>query len=144
MREESCFKLFKAVLDEQKLSIVDLENNNILSHNSFYNFNKGYPTLISCLKIANFLKVSLDYVFEKKDVNSFKKPYKIPQNFAENLAKVLNAMNLSKRKFCKEMEMSEGTFTKWRKGVQPKMSKVLDICDYLSCDIDDLLETESD
>ena len=136
------FNLFKNVMDEKGVSISDLERNKVLTHNTFYKFDKFCPTLQNCLAIANFLKVSLDYVFEKSDVNSFKKPYKVPQNFGENIIKVLASMKMNQKSFCDETGISSGTISKWRKGVQPKMSTILDICEILLCNIDDLLETE--
>jgi len=54
----------KSTLEEQGKSIQSLFNDKIVSKNTFYKYKQRYPSLNTLIKIANYLEVSIDYLFE--------------------------------------------------------------------------------
>ena len=142
MKERHYFEIFKEALEERNLTIKDLEENNVLKKDTFYNFSTYCPSLINAIKIANFLKLSLDYILGNVDTNVFK-PYKeVQNNFHSIYRKILKAYNVSNYRISKEIDIAENNVTKWKNGAIPKFSTVIAISDYLGCGVDDLLEHE--
>ena len=66
-------ELLNEKLEERDKSIQDLEENGILAKNTFYIFKHSSPSLITMIKIANFLKMSIDYILDRVTDNKFKK-----------------------------------------------------------------------
>lgn len=138
-KEANFFDVFNDILIEKGKCINDLELNNIVSKFVFYNYKKYCPSIKIAMKIANFVETSLDYILEFSDVDKFKE-YKIEENkFYENLCLILDSMNVSKYKLCKDLELSNANFSKWKSGRLPKLTTVISISKYLGCQIDDLL-----
>ena len=136
------YELFKGALDEKGVAVKELNNQKVLKKFVFYSFHDCCPSLKNGINIANYLEMSLDYILEFTDKNNFKK-YKFPQkNFYNILISYLNDSKITKYKIIKDMKLSYTSFDRWEKGVQPKLSKVIEIAKYLGCNIDDLLETE--
>ena len=136
------YTYFHNAIREKGLLVQDLEEKGIVAKNAIYSYSKSCPYLNNAIKIANFLEMSLDYILENVDKNNFKK-YKLPQNnLYKILKKTMKEMNVSEYKINKDLGISYSTFDRWEKGVQPKLSKVIEIAKYLGCNIDDLLETE--
>ncbi len=136
------FELFADVLKEKGITIDDLTKHNVVKKNVFYEFSRYCPSLANGIKFANFVEVSLDYIFEITNENNFKK-YKISQtNFYNNLEMVLAQMNIKRVQLCKNLGLSRSTFLRWKNGAVPKLSIVVDIAKFIGCHIDDLLETE--
>ena len=61
----------KNILDEQNKTVNDLFINKIISENTFYKYNQRMPSLKTLFNIANYLKVSINYLFELTDINNF-------------------------------------------------------------------------
>ena len=136
------FDLFSDVLKEKGLTISDLTENNVVKQNVFYEFSKYCPSLSNGINFANFVEVSLDYVFEITNENNFKR-YKTSQtNFYNKLSAVLEQMNVKRIQLSKNLGISRSTFLRWQHGAQPKLSTVVEIAKLVGCHIDDLLETE--
>ena len=136
------YSYFYNAIREKGLLVKDLEKNGIIAQNAIYSFSSYCPYLENAIRIANFLEMSLDYIFENTDKNTFKK-YKFPQNnFYKILKKTMKEMKISEYRMNLDLGISYSTFDRWEKGVQPKLSKVIEIAKYLGCNIDDLLETE--
>lgn len=130
------------ILNEQGKSYKDLENANIISKRSYYQYKTYTPFLPTILKIANYLNVSLDYLSGRKSENYFKK-YKIEQNgFYNNLSNILEKLKISQSKFSEDLSIGRTNFTYWKQGSFPKYSMLIDIANYLNCDIDELLDVE--
>lgn len=136
------FDLFSDVLKEKGLTISDLTENNVVKQNVFYEFSKYCPSLSNGINFANFVEVSLDYVFEITNENNFKR-YKTSQtNFYNKLSTVLEQMNVKRIQLSKNLGISRSTYLRWQHGAQPKLSTVVEIAKLVGCHIDDLLETE--
>ncbi|MBQ8762205.1 MAG: helix-turn-helix transcriptional regulator [Clostridia bacterium] len=135
-------ELILEVMNEKGKTIKDLENNNILSKNTFYIFKDTAPSLNSIIKIANYLNTSIDYIIGNTTENNFKK-YKINQfNFYNKLNKLLQSAKISQVKLCKDLEISRTNLSRWKNGTQPTLNKLISLATYLRCYIDELLEYE--
>lgn len=129
----------KNILEERGQSINTLFENNIISKNTFYKYKQRNPSLKSVIKVANFLEVSIDYIYELDDKNNFKAyPEKI-ENFYTNLVTTIKSTNLSFREFCKRLGISKANIVRYRNGVEPNITTLLEIATFLNCTIDDLL-----
>lgn len=135
-------KIYEAileVLEEQNLSIRDIENSKILGDKTIYNFSQENPSLKSLMKLANYLKVSIDYLLGFSDENLFKE-YDIENiNFNKNLRKIIHNEKISMKQMARDIKMGETNFIRWNRGVYPRLDKLVDIANYLKCSIDDLL-----
>lgn len=104
---------------------------NWLQHN-------GYPDTESANKIANYLRVSLDFLFGLSDSPK-------PNNDANDLP-FLEKFDLLRKKnhvscyaVAKECSFGESAISKWRKGKQPKLENVIQIAKYFGCSLDYLI-----
>ena len=61
----------KNVVEEEGKTIQDLFNDKIISENTFYKYKHRYPSLNTLVKIANYLKVSIDYLFSLTTENNY-------------------------------------------------------------------------
>ncbi len=133
-------KAVKEILEDQGKTTADLFNDKIISENTFYKYNQRNPSLKSLIRIANYLKVSIDYLYEQCDINNFK-PYSLQQNnFYYKLMKMINNANISCRKFSKDLHYSKDNILRWKKGTEPSVQSLLEIAKYFNCSIDDLLD----
>lgn len=136
------FSIIKDVLNEKNKTILDLEKDNVIKKNIFYEFKYCCPSLKNIINIANYLKLSIDYILENTTENNFFK-YKLEQNNIYNkLVEALKIANISQVKFCKDLGISRTNFSRWNNGATPKLSTLIDVSKYLGCRIDDLLEKE--
>lgn len=131
--------LVKDVLEEQNISIKDIENSKVLGNKTIYNYSKENPSLRSLMKLANYLKVSIDYLLGYSDKNLFKE-YNIENiKFNINLREILHEEKISMKQMARDLNMGETNFVRWNHGVYPRLDKLFDIANYLKCSIDDLL-----
>lgn len=127
------------VLEEQGKTPSSLFENKIVSENTFYKYKQRFPSLKTLLKIANFLKISIDYLFEFCDVNHFK-PYDFEKiRFYDNLTKLLRENKLSARKFCNDLHFSHDNILRWKNGTLPSIQTLNEIAKYFDCSFDDLI-----
>lgn len=57
-----------------------------------------------------------------------------------SLFKILIDMNLTKTEFAEKTGISSATLAKLSKGQTISMDKLIDICDFLNCSFDDVVE----
>ncbi len=133
-------KLVENVLEEQEKSTQDLFKNNVVSENTFFKYKHRYPSLKTLIKIANYLKVSLDYLFEFTNENQFEQYKEEKIHFYKNLINYINSKKISARQFCKNLSYSKDNVLRWKKGVLPTLQRLLEITDYFGCSIDDLIK----
>ncbi|MBQ8522315.1 MAG: helix-turn-helix transcriptional regulator [Clostridia bacterium] len=134
------YELILDTLNESGKTIKDLEDNGIIAKNTFYIFKHNAPSLISMIKIANFLNTSIDYILNRVDINKFKKYSLTQSKFYANLKKMM--LSTSQTKLCKDLGISRTNFSRWSTGTKPTLSKIIAIANYLNCNIDELLEIE--
>ncbi len=135
-------KAVKEILEERGKTTADLFNDKVVSENTFYKYNQRTPSLTTLIKIVNYLEVSIDYLYELKDVNDFK-PYSARQtNFYDRLMLLIKSAKISCRQFSKDLHYSRDNILRWKKGTEPSVQCLLEIVNYFNCTFDDLLEHE--
>lgn len=134
--------LIKNVLDEQGKTVDCLFCDKVISKDTFYKYKQRNPSLQTLIKLANYLKVSVDYLYELSDVNDFK-PYSNDQSgFYFNLKEWINKKKISDRQFCKDMHFQKDIVGRYKNGVEPSVRTLLEIAKYFGCSTDDLLKRE--
>lgn len=130
------------ILSEQDKTTEELFSNKIVSKNTFYKYKQRNPSLQTLIKIANFLEVSIDYIYERIDKNIFSTYSTDQSSFYDNLRKLINSSGISIRKFCKDLNYAKDNVLRYKKGVEPSLRTILEIADYFQCSVDELLITE--
>lgn len=132
----------KLILEEKGLTTEFLFENNVISKNTFYKYKQHNPSLQTIIKIANFLEVSIEYLFSLSDENNFIKYSENQSQFYNTLISLIKSKNLSCREFCKQMNYSIANISRYKNGVEPNLNTLLEISNYFNCSITDLLTTE--
>ncbi|MGN0771590.1 MAG: XRE family transcriptional regulator [Christensenellales bacterium] len=127
------------VLEELGKSKEELFDSGVISKDTFYKYKKRNPSLATLIRIANYLHVSIDYIYELTDNNDFI-PYSIDQSgFYQNLQGLLISAGISGRKFCKDLHYAKDNLLRYKNGVMPSITTLIEISQYFNCTIDDLL-----
>ena len=127
------------ILEDQGKTTKDLFDDKIVSKNTFYKYRQRNPSLITLINIANYLKVSIDYIYEINDENNFHQYSLNQEGFYNNLISILKSANISCRKFSKDLNYSRENILRWKNGTRPSVQSIIEIAQYLHCSIDDLL-----
>lgn len=133
-------KLVENILEEQDKTKQDLFENKVISENTFFKYRQRYPSLKTLINIANYLKVSLDYLFEFTNENHFEEYKEENLKFYENLISFISAKKISSRQFCKDLGYAKDNILRWKNGIQPTFQRLLEIAKYFRCSIDDLIK----
>lgn len=132
----------KNILEEQGKTIDDLFNNEVISKDTFYKYKQRNPSLQTLIKIANYLQVSIDYMYELDDENHFI-PYSTNQSdFYNKLINLINTSGISSRQFCKDLNYAKDNVLRYKNGVEPSIRTLFEIANYFNCSVDDLLTRE--
>lgn len=130
------------VLDEEGKTKEILFKDNVISKDTFYKYKQRNPNLQTLIKIANYLKVDIDYLYERVDENNFS-PYSLNQsNFYNKLTSMITIAKISNRQFCKDLHYAKDNILRYKKGVEPSIRTLFEIADYFNCSINDLLTRE--
>ena len=89
-------KLVENILEEQGKTKQDLFENNVVSENTFYKYRQRYPSIKTVVKIANYLNVSLDYLFEFSSKNHFIEYNVDNLNFYNNLISMIDSNKITR------------------------------------------------
>ena len=135
----SFINIVQNILEEQGKTKEDLFNNKIISKDTFYKYKHRNPSLQTLIKIANYLQVSIDYMYEKSDNNNFKLYSNNQKGFYDNLINLINTTGISIRQFCKDLNYAKDNVLRYKKGVLPTIRTLFEIAEYFNCNIDDLL-----
>ena len=130
----------KEILDEQGKTTKILFENNIVSANTFYKYKQRTPSLDTIIKIANYLEISIDYLFKLSEENNFIPYVYNSEIFYNNLQSFIKSRHLSGRQFCKEMNYSRDNLLRWKNGTVPSMQNLIEISKFFNCSINDLLQ----
>lgn len=99
--------LVKEVLEERGMTPQDLFDAGVVYENTFYKYKNRNPSLKTLLKVANFLCVTVDYLFELSNENNFK-PYDLEQkNLYNNIISLIENSGISQRKSVKICTIQE-------------------------------------
>lgn len=134
----------KELLEDNNLSRLQLAKNigaDYSTINGYFNKNY-YPQLDIAMKIVKYFNCSLDYLYglsyNKKNENSNNLP------FYETLNHLINESKLSLRKVFKDMKISIANYYRWRDGIIPKTSILIDIAKYFNVGLDYLVGNKKD
>ena len=116
--------------------------NNVISKNIFYKHRHRNPNLQTIIKIANYLKTSIDYIYERDDENHFKRYAQKKERFYNNLIKMIDEIGVSSRHFCRDLNFAKDNLLRYKNGVYPSIRTVYEIAEYSNCPIDELLTKE--
>lgn len=61
--------IISSVLEEQSKTTQDLFDDDVISKDTFYKYRRSNPSFTTLIKIANYLQVSIDYIYELTDNN---------------------------------------------------------------------------
>ncbi len=130
----------KEILEEQNKSIGYLFDAKVISKNTFYKYSQRLPSLKSLLKISNYLKVNIDYLFELSNENNYKEYDLVQDTFYGNLNSLISSNGISQRQFCKDLNYARANLTRWKNGINPSVQTILEIARYFNCSTDELLK----
>lgn len=129
----------KNILDEQDKSTDDLFDNGIISKDTFYKYKQRNPSLQTLIKIANYLQVSIDYMYELDDENHFHEYSTNQEKFYGILTDLINKAGISNRQFCNDLHYAKDNILRYKNGVEPSIRTLFEIAEYFGCTVDDLL-----
>ena len=129
----------KSILDEQGKTTDDLFNNGIISKDTFYKYKQRNPSLQTLIKIANYLQVSIDYMYELDNKNHFREYSTNQKKFYDILTVLINKAKISNRQFCNDLHYAKDNILRYKNGVEPSIRTLFEISEYFGCTVDDLL-----
>ncbi len=94
------------------------------------------------IKLADYLKVSIDYMYELSDENKYRKYSDNQTDFYNKLITLINAAGISQRKFCKDLHYAKDNISTYKNEVIPNIQTLLETAEYFGCTIEDLLTKE--
>ena len=143
----------KMIIFSERLKDLEKENNsqkallnflNIRDNTIFYAWinNKKGITLENAYLIAKFYKCSMDYLFGRTEETKEIKHNKAP-NFSKFLKIILDRQKVTQYRLCKDCNISSSSIYNWTHDiVNPNMSSIIKIADYLQVSIDYLVGIE--
>lgn len=81
----TAFDIVKSLCEEQKLSIVELEERLNFSRNSLYSWKKNKPSSEKLEKVADYFNVSVDYLLGRTDNKHLDEPNTIAAHMDDDL-----------------------------------------------------------
>ena len=81
----TAFDIVKSLCEEQKLSIVELEERLNFSRNSLYSWKKNKPSSEKLEKVADYFNVSVDYILGRTDNKHLDEPNTIAAHMDDDL-----------------------------------------------------------
>lgn len=127
------------LLMENNLSRLQLAKTlNISSTTINGYFNRDYyPQIDIAIKIANYFKCSLDYLFglDDNEVNTNNND----KTFMDNLNFLLKDRKVTIAKAMRDMNMSEYNYYRWKAGLYPKTINLLELVKYFDTSLDFLI-----
>ena len=127
------------ILSERNLTRIDLANLASVHRNVIAKLNYASISLSTAIKIANILNISIDYMVGLSEDDSKFKPTNNNINFYNNCKKILEELNISQRKLCRDLNFSTDVFTRWKNGQLPFLSSIISIAKYLNVEIEELI-----
>ena len=134
--------IIQSVLEEQNKSTKILFEDGVISKNTFYKYKQRNPNLKTLIKLADYLKVSIDYMYELSDENKYRKYSDNQTDFYNKLITLINAAGISQRKFCKDLHYAKDNISTYKNEVIPNIQTLLETAEYFGCTIDYLLTKE--
>lgn len=134
-------EILKELIEDKGLSLRKLAAASNVSAVQYGKYLKGaYPNIDVAVRIANYFKCSLDYLFGISDVNKYEGEmcYNLSY-FVEKYEKLLKENKITHWKFSKETGLSESCLRHWKYGQEPRMESLIIIAKNLSASLDYLV-----
>lgn len=139
---ESFAEILSDLISVKELSLRALAKASGVSAVQYSRYLRGtYPQLTTSVKIADYLGVSLDYLFGITDIMSNHKQFN-PLNmslFLKRYDEALERSNLTHWKLCQKTKLGESAIRHWRSGDIPSMESLIILSNTLSVSIDYLV-----
>ena len=135
-------EILNDLIIDSGLSLRKLSKDSGISANQYSKYLKGsIPTLAVAIRLANYFKRSLDYMFGISDNNKNYIPkfdYNL-DNFVSRYENLLHINSTTHWKFSKKYGLSESSLRHWKYGNTPKIESLMIIALNLSTSIEYLI-----
>ena len=133
--------ILEDLIEEKGLSLRKLALESNVSASQYAKYLKGIiPSIEVSIRIANYFKCSLDYLFGLNNNNNYSKKLEINlDNFVNKYENILKESKLTHWKFAKKVNLSESCLRHWKYGQIPKMESIILIAKNLPTSIDFLI-----
>lgn len=102
----------------------------------------NFPTVEMAVKIADYFKCSLNYLFGLSD-NDYEKIFKVCPPFSERLPELLKHFNSNKATLEKGARLPQSAIYSWQNGkTSPDIVSVWKMSDYFKCSMDFIIGRE--
>ena len=127
------------LINDKKISKNQLADLVGVNHDTLNNyFRKNfYPDILVAKRLASYFDCSLDYLFGLSD--NVKNVDKNNKTFFENFNSLLNNFDVSLYKVMHDLKMSYYNYYRWKDGVYPRTSRIIDIAKYFNVSVDYLV-----
>lgn len=127
------------IISERGENIEKMIKEGVITKEIFYSYKTYQPRLDRLIALANYLQVSVDYLFALDDENKFR-PYSTDQSaFCDNLCRLIKRANMSQRQFCLEMGYTKNCLQNYKNGLKPTSRTIVEIAKFFGCSTDELL-----
>lgn len=134
-------EVLKELVDGTGLTLRKLATLSNISANQYSEYLHGsYPTIPVALKLANYFCCSLDFLFGLS-LNKGSAPttnFSV-KNFLERYNNTLKQNGTTHWKLCNEIDLTESSIRRWKKGATPYTISIIKIAKALSTSIDYLI-----
>lgn len=134
----------KDLMSEKQITIKYLSEQTKIKLSRLYDYmnEKRMPSLENALKIAEFFRCSLDYLFGlTKEYKTYE--FTTVSSITERIKTVIDNCGKSRYTICKQMNIDQSQMFKWYYGKQiPALSSLINLSDYLGCSLDYLVGRE--
>ncbi len=139
---EKFSEILNDLIIDSRLSLRKLAEDSGISANQYSKYLKGsIPTIPVAVRLANYFKRSLDYIFGINDNNKEYLPkfdYDLA-DFVHKYENLLKANSTTHWKFAKQYGLSESALRHWKYGDMPKIESLMIIALNLSTSIEYLI-----
>ena len=126
----------------KEITVKDLQNYfNFKSTSLIYLWKKNdcLPSFDNLIKLADYFKVSLDYILGLTESNEVVLPKKLPK-FSNHFKKILKQYNSSQYKLIKDGIISNGHLNSWLNlNNMPSVENLIRLADHLNISVDELV-----
>lgn len=138
---EKFIDILNDLIIDSKLSLRKLAEASGVSANQYSRYLKGaIPTIPVAVKMANYFKHSVDYLFGLADEEVYipKQDYDLSK-FVDKYTKLLDMNKTTHWKFAKNYGLSESSLRHWKYGDTPNIESLIIIATNLSTSIEYLI-----
>lgn len=132
------------LLFDNELSVIQFSNDMNLTASTVCRYLKGkfLPELPRAIKIADYFKCSLDFLFGLSEISD-NFPHTVSKPFSENFKTILKENKCSRYRLSKDTEINPQRIDDWFNGLRlPSMNNLITVAKYFQCSLDRLVGRE--